>query len=106
MGQEHGVHSYINWIAVKYMLLKPIKEHCTILGTTTTIFARDEYQGNAGNLSHNHLIFAVDKTTMSGNTEMYIHDLIRTSVARPEVNWRLYRAYRIVSWRKVLRRMQ
>ena len=80
MEQEYGVHLYSNWISVKYMLLKHIKEHCTVLGTTTTIFARDEYQGDAGNLSHNHLILAVDKSTMNGNTENYIQDLIHTSV--------------------------
>ena len=80
MEQEYSVHLYSNWTAVKYILLKHIKEHLTILGVASAIFARDEYQGEEGNLCHNHLILAINKRTMNGNTEKYIQDLIRTSV--------------------------
>ena len=41
---------------------------------------RDDYQGDAGNVCHNHLILAIDKSTMNESTENYIQDLIRTSV--------------------------
>ena len=51
-----------------------------MLGTNTAIFARDEYQKDAGNLCHNHLIFAVNTSTVNGNSERFIQDLIRTSV--------------------------
>ena len=68
-----------NWNTVKLMLLKHIKEHLTALGTTSSIFGRDEYQGNEGNVSHNHIILAIDKITMGESSEKYVHDLIRTS---------------------------
>eukprot|EP00957_Ditylum_brightwellii_P113436 8648853-Ditylum_brightwellii.AAC.1 len=80
MELEFGDHMYRNWMSAKYLLLKHIKEHCTVLGTVTSIFPRDEYQGKVGNLSYNHLILAVDKNTMTGNAEKYIQDLICTSV--------------------------
>ena len=79
MEQAYGVHLYNNWYTVKLMLLKHIKQHLTVLGTTTAIFARDEYQGKEGNISHSHLILAIDKRTMNGNAEKYVQDLIRTS---------------------------
>ena len=62
------------------MLLHYIKEQCTIIGTIISIFARYEYQTFAGNICHNHLIVAVNKTTMNSNTEKFIHDLICNSV--------------------------
>mmetsp|Transcript_10982 Transcript_10982/g.23255 ORF Transcript_10982/g.23255 Transcript_10982/m.23255 type:complete len:323 (+) Transcript_10982:3908-4876(+) len=80
MEQSFGVHVFSNWTAVKYLLLKHIKEHCLKLGTVIAIFACNEYQGDAGNLCHNHLIVAIDKSTMTGDTQKYIQDLIRTSV--------------------------
>ena len=80
MEQAYGTHLYGNWYSVKYILLHYIKERCSILGTVLAIFARDEYQKNVGNISHNHLILAVDKRSMNKNTEHFIQDLIRTSV--------------------------
>ena len=59
-----------------------IKHHISILGVTTAIFARDEYQSCEGNLSHNHLILAIDKSTMNNDSENFIQDLIRTSVMK------------------------
>ena len=79
MEQAYGVHIYNNWNIVKLMLLKHIKEHITVLGTASAISGRDEYQGDEGNLAHNHGMIAIDKRTMNGNTEKYIQDLIRTS---------------------------
>ena len=65
---------------MNHMLLHYIKERCTILGTIIAIFSRDEYQKSAHNICHNHLIGAVDKSTMNNNTEKIIQDLIHTSV--------------------------
>ena len=38
-----------------------MRHHHTAIGKVAAIFARDEYQGKAGNLSHCHLIMALDK---------------------------------------------
>ena len=80
MEQAYGTHLYGNWNAVKHMLLHYIKERCTILGTTISIFSKYEYHKSAGNICHNHLIDAVDKSNMNNITEKFIQDLIRTSV--------------------------
>ena len=80
MEESSGPHVYSNWNAVKYMFLTYIKKYLTVLGTNSAIFARDEYQADAGNLCHNHLIFAVDRSTMNADSEKFIQDLIRTSV--------------------------
>ena len=78
--ESSAPHIYSNWSSVKYLLLRHIKNHISALGTCTAIFARDEYQGDAGNVCHNHLILAIDKSTMNESTENYIQDLIRTFV--------------------------
>ncbi|MDB4430361.1 hypothetical protein N9140_00205, partial [bacterium] len=78
--EAYGVQVFSAWGAVKYMFLRYLKTQCTRLKTNTAIFARDEYQKDTGNLCHNHLIFAVDTSTMNGDTEKFIQDLIRTSV--------------------------
>ena len=44
------------------------------------LFVMDEYQSCKGNLSHNHLILAINKSTRNGESEKFIQDLIRTSV--------------------------
>ena len=80
MEESSGPHVYSNWNAVKYMFLSYIKNNLTVLGNNSAIFTRDEYQEDAGNLCHNHLIFAVDKSTLNGDSEKIIQDLIRTSV--------------------------
>ena len=51
----------------------------SVLGIVCAIFARDEYQDDAGNLCHNHLICAVDKSTLNPASDKYLQDLIRTS---------------------------
>lgn len=80
MEKAYGVHIFENWNAVKFLLLCHFRDHLTVLGTTTAIFARDEYQNDSGNLCHNHLILAIDKSSMGEDSEKYIQDLIRTSV--------------------------
>ena len=80
MEEAYGIQVYNNWHLAKHFLLLHIKHHISVLGVTTAIFARDEYQSCVGNLSHNHLILAIDKSTMNDNSEQFIQDLIRTSV--------------------------
>ena len=69
MEQTYGTHLDGNKNAEKHMLLHYIKERCTILGTSIAIFTRYEYIKSAGNICHNHLIVAVDKSTMKNSTE-------------------------------------
>ena len=76
----YGYRIYDNWNAVKYLLLKHIKQHLSILGTVTVILGHDEYQKTVGNLNHDHVILAIEKRTANNNSEKYIQDLIRTSV--------------------------
>ena len=76
MEQAYGVHLYNNWNTVKLMLLKHIKEHQTVLGTTSAIVGLDEYQGNEGNVSQIHIFLGIDKSTMGESSENYVHDLI------------------------------
>ena len=80
MEESYGIQIYNNWHLAKHFLLLHIKHHISVLGTTTAIFARDEYQACEGNLSHNHLILAIDKSSMNHESEQYIKDLIRTFV--------------------------
>ena len=80
MEEVYGVHVYNNWKIVKHILLLHIKHHISVLGITTAIFARDEYQSMEGNLCHNHLILSIDKSTMKGDSERFIQDLIQTPV--------------------------
>ena len=80
MEECYGVHIYNNWNTVKHILLLHIKHHITVLGTTTAIFVRDEYQSMEGNLCHNHLILLIDKSTMNSESERFIQDLVRASV--------------------------
>ena len=77
--ESYGVHVYDHWFMKKKLLLH-MKHYLTVLGTTTGIFARDEYQATAGNLCHNHLILAIDKESFNDISQRYIHDLIQTSV--------------------------
>jgi hypothetical protein len=39
MEESSGPHVYSNWNAVKYMFLSYIKNHLTVLGTNSAIFA-------------------------------------------------------------------
>ncbi len=76
MEQAYGMQVYSNWNTVKFMFLKYIEQKCTILGTTTTIFARDKYQKDSGNLCHNHLILAIDKSNAKCNMSPIIVDFV------------------------------
>ena len=68
------------------MFLRHLRHHKTAIGKVSAIFARDKYQGKAGNLSHNHLIMALDKKSETekdegseGDDKTELQDLIRTS---------------------------
>ena len=73
MEEAYGVHVFDHWHTVKRLLLLHIKQHLTILGTITAIFARDKYQATAGNLCHNHLILAIDEVTINNDSQRYIY---------------------------------
>ena len=45
-----------------------------------SIFARNEYQKEAGNLSHIHLILQVDWKVMNQSEKEFVQDLIRASI--------------------------
>ena len=60
MQAASGPHLYHQWQVTKKMLLCHIRDHNTVMGITTAIFNRDEYQGTTGNLCHNHLITAAE----------------------------------------------
>ena len=80
MEQACGNHVFNNWNTAKYFMLLHIKEHVSILGAASAIFAGDEHQKFVGNLCHNHLILDIVRNTMNENTEELIQNLIRTSV--------------------------
>eukprot|EP00957_Ditylum_brightwellii_P163189 12426409-Ditylum_brightwellii.AAC.2 len=63
--EPSGPHIYANWNTVQYLLLRNIKNNLSVLGTSTAIFARDEYQEDSANVCYNHLIMAIDKSTMN-----------------------------------------
>ena len=79
MEEAYGVHVYDHWYMAKKLLLLHMKNHLTVLGTTTAIFAREEYQATAENVCHNHFILAIDKESFKNASQRYIHALIRTS---------------------------
>ena len=68
MEESAGPHLYSLWNTTKRMFLRYIRHENTVIGRASAIFARDEYQGNAGNLSHNHLILALHHAS-SARTE-------------------------------------
>lgn len=55
-------------------------KHITFLGKTTDIFSCDEYQAKSGNHFHEHMVVSVDTSTMNGNTERFIQELIMKHV--------------------------
>lgn len=90
--QVYGVEVFNNWDIAKRNLIRHIRDRISVLGTCTAIFARDEYQKDAGNLCHNHMIIAIDRSTMNDDTQKYIEQLISTHVfdlGRPEDMQRL-----------------
>ena len=74
--QASAPHLYSHWNSVKYMLLRYIKNCCALFGVVCAIFARNEYQEDEGNLCHNHLILAIDRSTLNDVSETFIQDLI------------------------------
>ena len=59
MQAASGPHLYHQWQLTKKMLLCHIRDHNTVIGKTTAIFGRDEYQGTTGNLCHNHMTMSL-----------------------------------------------
>ena len=68
MDEAAGPHLYSLWNTTKRMFLHHLRHHRTAIGRSSAIFARDEYQGKAGNLSHVHLITANEKTSERDDT--------------------------------------
>ena len=46
----------------------------------SAIFARKEYQTSKGNLSHSHMMIALDYKLMSVDEKKYVDNLIRASI--------------------------
>ena len=57
-----------------------LKLRMTVLGTKIEIFARDECQKDAWNLCDNHLMLAIDKMTLTDDSERCVSYFIRTLV--------------------------
>lgn len=68
-----------NWAAVRKAYLQNITEQFESSGALVAIFSRDEYQKDKGNLFHEHLVMAIDKTGLGEDANQKIMDLIRTS---------------------------
>ena len=71
MEEAYGTQIYNNWYHVRHILLLHRKHHATVLGLSSAIFARDEYQKDAGNLCHIHLIWALDRSTLTSSRSIY-----------------------------------
>ena len=55
-----------NWVDVRTLILMHFKHELSMLGTKTqALFSRDEYQPQSGNVCHEHLAIALDRSTMS-----------------------------------------
>ena len=87
MQAASGPHLYHQWQVTRKMLLCHIRDHNTVMGITTAIFNRDEYQGTTGNLCHNHLITATELSLENADndkdptddTENHTHTPIKQS---------------------------
>ncbi len=44
------------------------------------LFSRDEYQPQSGNIFHEHLVLAIDRSALSGDAESSLADMLQTSV--------------------------
>ena len=69
-----------NWIEVRTLVLQWFKEQLTFLGACGAIFSRDEYQKESGNLFHEHLVFAIKRSSLSTEADQFILDSLRASV--------------------------
>ena len=62
------------------MILRYFRDHDTFLGKNLALFSRDEYQAEARNVFHEHLVFAAKKGAMDEGSIDKLRDLIRASV--------------------------
>ena len=68
-----------NWVEVRTLILRHIKDKLTFAGVTVAMFSRDEYQKESGNLFHEHFVLAILKATLDRDSERFVQDLLRTS---------------------------
>ncbi len=78
--EASGFLIFRNWVEVRTLVLQYFKDHLTFLGANVAIFSRDEYQEKAGNPFHEHLVMAIDTSSLSRDAEKSIVDLLQTSV--------------------------
>ncbi len=80
MEEASAVPLLRNWLEVRRLFIKHLLEKCSFIKCVgRSIFARDEYQGNAGNLPHNHMVFEGNRSQMSEDDHRFFEELIRTS---------------------------
>ena len=66
MEDASGSLIFRNWVDVRTLILMHFKHKLSMLGTKTqALFSRDEYQPQSGNVCHEHLAIALDRSTMS-----------------------------------------
>ena len=62
MQAASGPHLYQQSHSTKKMVLCHIRDHHTTIVETHAVFCRDECQGTTGNLCHNHMMDATERT--------------------------------------------
>ena len=68
-----------NWVEVRTLILRHIKDKLSFAGVTVALFSRDEYQKESGNLFHEHFVLAILQATLDRDSERFVQDLLRTS---------------------------
>ena len=70
-----------NWMEVRKVFINYLfKSETSPYTPSDAIFARDEYQGDVGNLPHMHMLIAMKDSEMSVEQKENMHDLVRASV--------------------------
>ena len=70
-----------NWMEIRKLFLEYLIESPTCpFSPVSSMFARDEYQGDTGNLSHIHLMLALKYEVMSRSLQDKLNDLVRASI--------------------------
>jgi len=70
-----------NWMETKILFIKYLlhsKSSC--LKSVSNIFARDEYQKDAGNLPHIHAMISIDWKELNQEQKSFVEDLVSASV--------------------------
>ena len=66
---------------IRKLFLKYLCENPTCpFSSVSSMFARDKYQGDTGNLSHIHLMLALKFEVMSRSLQNKVNDLVRASI--------------------------